>query len=62
MKHVELLGRVAAGVQEDSLLASRMVGQEARHIEHLAVDDDPAVILRVVLLHLLDSEPARAIG
>ena len=56
VEHVELLRRVAAGIEKDGLLTSRVVGKEARHVEDLAVDDDPAVILLVVLVHLLDGE------
>ena len=56
MEHVELLRRVAAGIEKDSLLTSRVVGEEACYVEDLAVDDDPAVVLLVVLLHLLDGE------
>ena len=56
MEHVELLRRVAARVEKDGLLASRVVGQEARDVEHLVVDDDPDVVLRLVLRDLLGSE------
>lgn len=54
MQHVELLCRVAARVEQDCLLPSRMVGQEARRVEHLSVNDHPAVVLLVVLCDLLD--------
>ena len=56
MEHVELFCRITAGVQQDCLLAARVVRQERSHIEDLAIDNDPAVILLVVLLHLLNSE------
>ena len=60
MEHVELLRRVAASVEKDRLLASGVVGQEARNIEHLVVDDDPDVVLRLVLRDLLRGELLRA--
>ena len=60
MQHVELLRRVTAGVQQDGLLASGVVRQEGRHIEHLAVNDNPAVVLLVVLRDLLGGVRASA--
>ena len=56
MEHVELLCRVPAGVEQDGLLASWVVGQEAGDIENLAVDDHPTVIFLVVLGNLVNGE------
>ena len=56
VEHVELLRRIAAGVEHDRLLAAGVVGHEARHVEHLAVDDHPAVVLLVVLGNLVNGE------
>ena len=56
MQHVELLRRVAAGVQQDRFLSSGVVRKELRHVEHLSVDDHPDVVLLVVLRDLLCGE------
>ena len=55
VQHVELLGSITAGVQEDSFLASWVVRQELGNIKNLAVDDDPDVVLLVVLGNLSSS-------
>ena len=60
MQHVELLRRVAAGVQQDRLLSSGVVRKELRHVEHLSVDDHPDVVFLVVLRGLLSGELLRA--
>lgn len=49
VQHVEFFGGVATSVDQDGLLASRVVLQELGHVQHLAVDDDPAVVVLVVL-------------
>ena len=56
MQHVELLCRIPARIQENGLLASWVVGQEAGDVENLAVDDHPAVIFLVVLGNLVNGE------
>ena len=53
MEHVELLRGILAGEHHDALLAARVVGKEIRHIQHLIADDDPAVLVGLVLGHLL---------
>ena len=55
VQHVELLGSITAGVQEDSFLASWVVRQELGNIKNLAVNDDPDVVLLVVLGNLSSS-------
>lgn len=52
VQHVELFRGILAGVDEDGLFAAGMVVKEFRDIEDLAIDDDPAVILLVVLGYL----------
>ena len=47
--HVELLGRVLAGEGDDGEHAARVVRQELRDVEHIAVHGHPAVLLGVVL-------------
>lgn len=59
VKHIELLGSVTASVQKDSLLSSRVVGEESSHVKDLTVDNDPAIIFLVVLRHLLHGVLAR---
>ena len=56
VQHVELLRRVAAGVQQDRLLSSGVVRKELRHVERLSVDDHPDVVFLVVLRDLLSRE------
>ena len=53
VKHVELLRRVSAGVKQDRLLPSWVIWQELGNVEHLPVNDHPAVVLLVVLRDLL---------
>lgn len=53
MQHVEFFCRVPAGVEQNSLLASRVVWEEAGDIQHLTVYDDPAVVLLVVLRNFI---------
>ena len=56
VKHVEFLSGISSSVQENGLLASWVVGQEAGDIENLAVDNHPAVIFLVVLGNLVNGE------
>ncbi len=51
MDHIELLGGVLTGEGQDGELTTGVVGQELGDVQHLAVDDDLAVVLRDVLLH-----------
>lgn len=60
VQHVELLCRIPARIQENGLLASRMVGQEFRDVKDLAINDDPDVVLLVVLGNLGSSERSTA--
>lgn len=53
VQHVELLGSVSAGIQQNRLRSSRVVRQEVCHIQYLSADDNPAVIFLVVLCDLL---------
>lgn len=56
MQHVELLRRVPAGIQQDRLLSSRVIGQEGSDVEDLTVHDDPDVVFLVVLGDILEGE------
>lgn len=59
MDTFELICRVGmhpARVRHDRCLATRMPGKHTRRIVDFAIDDDPAVILCVMLLDLLASE------
>ena len=60
VQHVELLCRIAARVEQDRLLASWVIRQEGRDIEHLAINHDPDVVLLVVLRDLLGGVRASA--
>ena len=60
MQHVELLRRIAAGVQQDRLLSSGVVQKELRHVEHLSVDEHSDVVFLVVLQDFLGHELLRA--
>jgi hypothetical protein len=46
---VELLGGVSAGELEDGLGPARVLGEEARHIVDVTVQDDPAAVSCAVL-------------
>jgi len=52
VEHVEVLGRVLAPLGQDGISSSRVVLQEATHVQHLPVDNHPQVALLVVLAHL----------
>lgn len=56
VEHVKFLGRVSASIQQDGLLSSRVVGKEAGDVQDLFTDDNPAVILLVVLGDLTSIE------
>lgn len=60
VEHVELLRRITARVEKNRLCASRVVWEEACDVEHLVVNDDPDVVLRLVLRDLLCGELLRA--
>mmetsp|Transcript_51403 Transcript_51403/g.133737 ORF Transcript_51403/g.133737 Transcript_51403/m.133737 type:complete len:672 (-) Transcript_51403:293-2308(-) len=49
---VPLLRGILAQVRHDGLLAARVHRDPLGHVQHLAVDHDPRVLLRVVLSHL----------
>mmetsp|Transcript_21924 Transcript_21924/g.59890 ORF Transcript_21924/g.59890 Transcript_21924/m.59890 type:complete len:226 (+) Transcript_21924:439-1116(+) len=51
--HVELRSGVLASEGQDGKLTTRVLGEEAGDIQHVAVQDNPAVFLRVVLRHVL---------
>jgi len=46
--HVELLTCILASKVDDGELATRVVLQEVCHVQDLAVEDDPAILLAVV--------------
>merc|ERR1711935_594203 len=55
MDHIKLGSRILASKRENCQLAPRVLRQEACDVEHPAVQDDPAVLLRCVLGHLFNS-------
>lgn len=48
MQHIERLRRGAPRLQDDRILLSRVVRQEACHVENLAEDDGLSVVLDAV--------------
>eukprot|EP00754_Rhynchopus_humris_P031361 Rhum_TRINITY_DN15333_c13_g1::Rhum_TRINITY_DN15333_c13_g1_i1::g.152460::m.152460 len=58
--HLELLCGILAGVQHDGVLATRVLRQEVRHVQHPLVHNAPAVLLGRVLRHLLHRVLLRA--
>mmetsp|Transcript_109258 Transcript_109258/g.341826 ORF Transcript_109258/g.341826 Transcript_109258/m.341826 type:complete len:369 (+) Transcript_109258:372-1478(+) len=57
--HLPLVCGVLAHVCHDGGLAARVDGDPLRHIDGLAEEDDPRVLLRVVLGHLVHTDAAR---
>ena len=53
VEHVELLGGILAGEHHDALLTARVLRQKLRDVQHLVTDDDPAVLVGVVLGNFL---------
>merc|ERR1719507_2753046 len=56
--HVELLSGVLAREGQNRKLATWVLGEEVRHVQHLAVDHDPAIALGSVLGHLVQGVAA----
>mmetsp|Transcript_14612 Transcript_14612/g.31967 ORF Transcript_14612/g.31967 Transcript_14612/m.31967 type:complete len:351 (+) Transcript_14612:1151-2203(+) len=52
MDRVPLLGGILPDVGHDGLLTTRVDGDPLRHVKDLPIDDDPSIILRLVLSHL----------
>ena len=59
MEHVELLSGILAGEHHDALLTAGVLGQELSHVQHLVTDDDPTVLVGVVLCHFLRADGHR---
>mmetsp|Transcript_23605 Transcript_23605/g.48981 ORF Transcript_23605/g.48981 Transcript_23605/m.48981 type:complete len:238 (-) Transcript_23605:371-1084(-) len=51
MDHVELLGGILSSKGQNRQLSAWMLRQEACHVQHLAINHDPAIALAVVLGH-----------
>lgn len=49
VEHVELFSSVSASIEQNGLLATWVISKEVGYIQNLAIDNDPAVILLVVL-------------
>jgi len=53
MHHEELLSGILTSVDENGLLTSGMIREELGDIKNLSINDDPAVLLAVVLGNIL---------
>lgn len=55
MQHVEFLSGITASIEEDGLLSSGVIREEAGDIKNLTIDDNPHIILLIMLRNLSNS-------